>query len=301
MASPKKIIGLRVDVDTLRGTRLGVPALVALLAQHDLKATFFFSVGPDNMGRHLWRLFHPSFLLKMLRSKAASLYGWDIILKGTFGPGPLIGQRAAAQIRATAQAGHEIGLHAWDHWRWQQRLDKMDSARLLTDLRQGMKTLTAICGQEIKCAAAPAWMATEAVLASRDQLQLRYGSDCRGQRIYRPKMGGKEYITPQIPTTMPTYDEVIGRHGITPANYNQFLLNKLKPAGLNVLTIHAEAEGLSCHELFGEFLTQAGQEGWRCQPLGELLQNVQDIPCQTMTRNTIPGRQGWLAQQEDRS
>ncbi len=287
-------VGLRIDVDTLRGTRLGVPNLLADLARQGIRATFFFSVGPDNMGRHLWRLLRPSFLLKMLRTRAVSLYGWDIIFKGTAWPGPLIGKRAGATIRAAAAAGHEIGLHAWDHHRWQARVEKMGRPALAAELLRGYEALEEIIGQKVTCAAVPGWRLTEEALLTRESLPFRYLSDCRGDGIFYPLVADRRLSIPQIPTTLPTYDELIGRDGVEAENYNQRLLALLRPAALNILTIHAEAEGLGCRALFGDFLRQGQARGIVFQPLGDCLTGG-DYPSCPVVARTIRGREGWVA------
>jgi undecaprenyl phosphate-alpha-L-ara4FN deformylase len=292
------IAGLRIDVDTLRGTRLGVPNLVRLLDRAGIQASFFFSVGPDNMGRHLWRLSRPRFLMKMLRTKAASLYGWDILWKGTLWPGPIIGQHCAAQIKLAADNGHEIGLHAWDHHRWQTRVATMDQATVTRELRRGWEQLATIIGRPPDCAAAPAWRITDAALAAREEFPCRYNSDCRGSSPFYPLVNGRQLSQLQIPTTLPTYDELIGGT-ITPATYNDHLLDLFRPGLLNVLTIHAEAEGLNCQDLFRAFLAKAKERGVSFAPLGTLATAAQDAPAARIDRDTLPGREGWLACQQE--
>lgn len=289
-------VGLRVDVDTLRGTRIGVPNLVALLHAHNIKATFVFSVGPDNMGRHLWRLFRPLFLVKMLRTKAASLYGWNILLRGTFWPGPLIGKRCAEIIRATAGAGHEVGLHAWDHHRWQSQIIEMCESAAKAEIKKGYDSLSEILGQNPDCFAAPAWRITSAALRALEPFPLRYTSTCRGDSIFRPVVNGQTLRQIEIPTTLPTYDELIGQQ-CDQESYNDYLLNLIKPDRLNVLTIHAEAEGISCLSLFDDFLVKAKQRDIKFAMLSELLPANGEIAESRIDKQRITGRDGWLATQ----
>lgn len=288
-------IGLRVDVDTWRGTRDGVPTLRRLLAERAIHASFFFSVGPDNMGRHLWRLLRPTFLLKMLRSKAASLYGWDILLRGTLWPGPTIGLRAAGAIRDAAADDHEIGFHAWDHHAWQARVDRMTTAQIGEVTARGIALLTEVSGAQPTSAAAPGWRCNDAVLRAQAAFPLTYTSDCRGESIFLPQVGSEVLTRPQIPVTLPTYDELIGRDGITDSNYNEHLLAQLRPGQLNVLTVHAEVEGISRSALFADFLDRAVRAGWRFVPLVSLLPAAAELPVAPVVEREIPGRDGVVA------
>jgi undecaprenyl phosphate-alpha-L-ara4FN deformylase len=287
--------GLRIDVDTFRGTKLGVPALCRLLKAHGLKASFFFSVGPDNMGRHLRRLLKPQFLLKMLRSRAASLYGWDIIFMGTFWPGPIISEKLRHIIKAAHDDGHEVGLHAWDHHQWQANIDSMDSESIRTSIRRGVNMLSEITGVSPPCSAVPGWKCNDKVLIEKSQFPFIYNSDCRGSSIFYPLVGGKKITQPQIPTTLPTYDEIIGRDGITAENYNGHIISLMKPDRLNVLTIHAEAEGIACFDIFQDFLARCQNSGIELVPLSKLLENTGEIPGIEIRPCDMPGREGWIA------
>lgn len=284
-------VGLRIDVDTFRGTRSGVPRLCRLLTERGIRASFFFSVGPDNMGRHLWRLASPAFLRKMLRSRAPGLYGWDILLRGTLWPGPRIGERLGDVIVATSKVGHEVGIHAWDHHAWQVRSDSMNDRALDRHISLGVHGLGKILGSVPQCSASAGWKCTESTLICKEQFAMRYHSDCRGTHIFRPAIDGIA-CTPQIPVTLPTYDEIIGRDGITDDNYNECLLDMIRPCRLNVLAIHAEVEGISKFALFERFLDVSEKRNLTFVPLGDLLAEVEAIPTGTISQGTIAGRDG---------
>ena len=288
-------IGLRIDVDTFRGTKTGVPNLCKILAEHNLNASFFFSVGPDNMGRHLWRLLRPAFFMKMLRSKAASLYGWDILLKGTFFQGPLIGERLTEVIARVPNSGHEIGLHAWDHFHWQVHIDTMDRQTIRRSLEKGYDQLMRITGKPPICSAVPAWKCNNKVLLEKERLHFSYNSDCRGRSIFYPVVGGETLSQPQIPVTLPTYDEVIGHKGVSAANYNDYIFSLMKPEDLNVLTVHAEVEGISCAKMFDQFLKKARTKGISLVPLGSFLKENIPVGNASIVPGKMSGREGWIS------
>ncbi|MBR9728824.1 4-deoxy-4-formamido-L-arabinose-phosphoundecaprenol deformylase [Shewanella intestini] len=292
---PVTKVGLRIDVDTYRGTRLGVPKLLSLFAKHDIKASFFFTVGPDNMGRHIWRLLRPAFLKKMLRSKAASLYGWDILIRGTLWPGPIIGKKLKHIISAAHQAGHEMGLHSWDHHKWQMKTDFMSAEQLHDEIKKGHDLLTNLIGESLSSSAVAGWRCTEQTLVEKQKFAFQYNSDCRGESIFIPGKG----LTPQIPVTLPTYDELIGQGNIDQQNYNDEIIKRISSSKLNVYTIHAEVEGIVCADMFEELIVKARAQNIEFVPLIELLDDCDklSLPQDSIVNIELEGREGWLTHQ----
>ncbi len=133
------------------------------------------------------------------------------------------------------------------------------------------------------------------MLLEKTTFPFAYNSDCRGRSIFYPVVAGKTIPQPQVPATLPTYDEAVGHGGIDAHNFNDYMLSLISQTQLNVLTIHAEVEGIVCLDMFERFLKSVRSMGANMVPLGQLLDGTPEIETAAIEPREIPGREGWVA------
>ena len=298
---PETLLSIKIDIDTDRGTRLGVPNLLALFDEFCIKATFLFSLGPDNTGRAIKRIFRPGFFSKVSRTSVVSTYGIRTLMNGVLLPGPHVGRRNETVMRLVRDKGHEPGIHCYDHIRWQDGLSKMSESEVREEFGRARKEFERIFGGPAITAGAAGWQANALSLGVEDGSGLLYASDCRGTHPFFPRTGGKTFKTLQIPTTLPTLDELLGRPEYPDDKLVEHYLSLLKPGMPNVLTIHAELEGMKYLLLFRRFLEQAQTRGISFILLHDLatklLKDRPAIPVCDLVPGTVDGRSGTLAVQ----
>ena len=294
-------LSIKIDIDTDRGTRLGVPNLLKLFDDFGVKATFLFSLGPDNTGRAIKRIFRPGFFSKVSRTSVVSTYGIRTLMNGVLLPGPHVGRRNEKVMRLVRDNGHEPGIHCYDHIRWQDGLVKMSETDVREEFGRAQKEFERIFGQPARTSGAAGWQANALSLSVEDESGLLYASDCRGTHPFFPRAGGKAFKTLQIPSTLPTLDELLGRPEYPEDRLVDHYLSLLKPDLPNVFTIHAELEGMKYLSLFSRFLKQAKSQGIRFILLRdlatELLNAPDSLPACDLVPGTVDGRSGTLAVQ----
>ncbi|MBU1357779.1 MAG: 4-deoxy-4-formamido-L-arabinose-phosphoundecaprenol deformylase [Gammaproteobacteria bacterium] len=294
-------IALKVDVDTWRGTREGVPALVKSLLAAGAGATFLFSLGPDHTGRAIFRVFRPGFLGKVSRTSVLEHYGLRTLLHGVLLPGPDIGRREADTLRSVRDAGFELGVHCWDHVRWQDQLLKHDAAWALEQMRRAAQRHAEVFGAPPRVHGAAGWQFDDGAARAETELGIALASDTRGSHPFVPVgEDGRVIGPPQYPTTLPTLDELIGIDGMTPDNVHEHLLAITGRSDRDqVYTLHAELEGMRLLPVFERLIAGWRSQGHTLVSLGALHEALggRTLPRGRIAQGSVAGRSGLLAVQ----
>jgi undecaprenyl phosphate-alpha-L-ara4FN deformylase len=293
-------LALKLDVDTYRGLGVGLPRLLDVLSRRRLTASVYVAMGPDNSGRAVRRFFtQKGFARKMIRGRALRLYGIRTALYGTLLPSPEIARSFPDLLRRVTAEGHELGLHGYDHVYWHDRLASLSEREVAAEIDRALAVFREIMRGDPDGFAAPGWQCSAASVSCLDRGPFVYHSSTRGTHPYRPRIGSIEAKLPEIPTTLPTLDELLGL-GIGQDDALDRIRRSLREDDLNVLTVHAEVEGGPCLDAFTSLVDRL-RPTTRFERLIDVAHelSVARLPVLPVTQGTRPGRAGTVACQTE--
>jgi peptidoglycan/xylan/chitin deacetylase (PgdA/CDA1 family) len=304
MTRGKPLLALKVDVDTLRGTREGVPRLTRVLQQHGAQATFLFSVGPDHTGRALRRVFRPGFLSKVSRTSVVEHYGVRTLLYGTLLPGPHIGRSCVSELRAVRAEGFEVGLHAYDHVKWQDFVSARDGQWTRRELERGIDAFVEVFDERPRVHGAAGWQMNASAFELETEAGFDYCSDTRGTHPFVPLLPNGRTSPPQVPTTLPTLDELIGLNGMNADGAASHVLELTRePVGTPVFTLHAELEGMRLLSAFTKLVEGWTAQGYELVSMRRVFDSAKAAPliAHEVVASELTGRSGTLMTQGKRA
>jgi len=293
-------LALKIDVRTWRGCREGVPWLMDALATFGAGATFLFTLGPDHSGRALPGLLRPGTLSRLRRQPLFSQYGFRTFFYGTLLPSPDIGTECADVMRSARDAGFEAGIHAHDRVAWQRRAAGASAEWTLKQMQLASTRFEEIFGEPARVHGAAGWQMNRHAYRLTQRLGFSYCSDTRGRGPFIPVYKAEIVACPQLPTTLPTLDELLGTGDVTIDNLAErtLALTREPPPLGHVYTLRAE---------LGERLAPVLErllEGWRGQgyevvSLKDYMESLvfNDLPRHEIAAGEVPGRTGALALQ----
>jgi peptidoglycan/xylan/chitin deacetylase (PgdA/CDA1 family) len=223
---------------------------------------------------------------------------------GTLLPGPDIARKCAGELRAVREAGFEVGIHTFDHVKWQDGVARASPEWTRNEMQKAVDAFQRVFGTAPQTHGAAGWQMNDAAYRFEQQLGLRYASDGRGMHPFIPIVAGQVIDVPQLPSTLPTLDELIGVDDLTVDNVHEHVLKLTTVAAKtgHVYTLHAELEGQKLRPVFERLLAGWREQGYELVSTENLFASLDraSLPHHAVTMGEIAGRSGTLALQGPR-
>jgi undecaprenyl phosphate-alpha-L-ara4FN deformylase len=204
-------------------------------------------------------------------------------------------------MRKVRDEGFETGIHTYDHIRWQDHVSGQDARWTRREMELACERYRDIFGADPKVHGAAGWQMNRHAYRLTQLLGFGYCSDTRGTQPFVPVCRAEIVACPQLPTTLPTLDEMIGVDGVTVNNVADHLLGRSRnalPSG-HVYTLHAELEGMKLAPVFERLLEGWRELGYQLMSLGDYFDALpnKNLPRHETLVGEVPGRSGTLAVQ----
>ena len=226
------VFSLRIDLESDKGIREGVPKILNLLAKHNIKVSFYVTMGGESNFFQLLK-----YRKKLSGKRRVSVFSRMEILRMIFFPKDFVSENKKILKKILAE-GHELGIHGWKHREWTRGLEKIN---VKNSIIKAVEKYRKIFGKSPVSFCAPAFRTNSKVIKILYSNGIKIISDIRGKS---PKKMGEIInvpITIQGKGNTPIIEYLAGEGFSDDEIFSQLKL-KIKKSNFSSMYIHGMFE-----------------------------------------------------------
>lgn len=234
---------ISVHVDGYYGLTKGVPNLLKLFDEYNIKATFFINMGREASLFQLFRYWRGNSI-NVSDMKVISRYSKRQMLEMLF-MNRALGHKHPKLLKEIKRRGHEVNPHCWSHLLWSKNFDKIDKEGQLLKMKEAYYN---IFKRNPKGFAPPTWKFDKNVIVSLKKQGFEYLATSGPATGMTTKNGLKI-----IPLSFSKNIEELLNEGMSEREILELYRRELNKKYVN-LYFHSDFEGLGGIKLFEEVL-----------------------------------------------
>ena len=241
-----KTFALRIDLESEKGIKKGVPKILDLLKKHDVKASFYLTMGGES---NIFELL--KYRKKLDCERGIKVFSKGEILRMLLFPRNFI-RRNKKILRRILEEGHEIGIHGWKHRAWTRGLERIDIGK---HLDKSIEEYKKIFGKIPTSFCSPAFRINRDVVSELDKRDFKVVSDFEGEKVQKILYTNliNVPITIKGKSNTPIIEYLVSKN-YSDEKILQVIEEKIKKKDLSTMYIHGLYEGIQKIKLLDELL-----------------------------------------------
>lgn len=171
-----KTFTLRIDLESDKGIRLGLPKLLDLLKKHNIKASFYIPMGGES---NIFEILKYRKAMESSGERKIKVFSLLDKIKMALFPMDFVKSNIKL-LRRILKEGHELGIHAWKHREWTRGLSRIDVEKRII---QSKKKYLKLLGKKPISFASPGFNINKEVVSILEKHGFKYISDFPGKSI----------------------------------------------------------------------------------------------------------------------
>jgi len=168
-----KTFTLRIDLESDKGIKEGVPKLLDLLKKYDIKASFYLSMGGES---NVFEILKYRNKLKTSGERKIKIWTLKDKLSMILFPKDFVKLNLKI-LKRILEEGHELGLHGWKHREWTRGLEKIN---IENTIKKSIKKYERLFDKKPISFASPGFNVNNKVLEILEKNKIKFISDFSG-------------------------------------------------------------------------------------------------------------------------